>query len=187
LRGKAPTSTDDGDRFCDRLRLAQAERVLHHEPRRCRFAIGSALLDPRAVAGVEEDRDFLHDFVRQRFREIPQIVRVELAQHPDEIRLGRVLDERLSDAGADFDERLRGGTRRQLTPDDRTIVERQRLQNVGHVSRVQSLQTLVQLDEVLSVLHLLEQRTLWCLLTPRDGLEQPVFRQQAMNFGEAFL
>jgi Uma2 family endonuclease len=46
-------------------------------------------------------------------------------------------------------------------------------------------QPAVQLDEILPMLHLLEQCALRCFLSSRDRLEQPMFLEQSVHFDDA--
>ena len=168
----------------DRLRLAKAQQILGHEPRRRVLGVRLALLDPGSIAGIEHRRNIVEHVARKRVREVAQIVGVELAQHASEPLTGRVFDERGPHPGADLDESLAAEARRQLAPDDRPVVGWKGLEQVRDIRRMQTPQSLVQLNQVLTVLHLFEQRAARRLLPPRDGLEHAVLGQQAVHFGQ---
>ncbi len=187
MRRQSTAATNEGDRLLHGLRVAQHEDILRHQARRGALVVCPRLLDPGAVAHVEQRRDLVHHIGGHRLGEIPQVVGIQLPEHADEGIARGVLDQRLADAEADFGERLAGQARSQFTPDNEPIADRQGLEDMSEVGGVQGLEAFVKLHQVLPVLHFLQQRAPRRVLPARDGLEKAVLLEQAVDFGDHFL
>ena len=68
-----------------------------------------------------------------------------------------------------------------LLPDLRPILERQRFEDVGHVSGVHRADVLVQLGDVLAMLEVLQQAAVGPFLPGGQRVEQPVPLQQPLH------
>jgi len=132
-------------------------------------------------------RQLVEDGLRECVRQIPKVVGIELAKHGDKDFGRGILDQVIANAVTHFHQRLARLRGCQLAPDQRSILGRQRLQNFRDVGRVQRPQPQLQLDQVLPVLHLLEQTAASGLLTPCDAFEQPVPLEQPPHFGDLLL
>ena len=102
-------------------------------------------------------RHFLDHVVGSFAREKRQIVGVERAGGADELVASQLLDQRAANRLARLDQRRARLLRLELTKHQQAIVGGQRIEDDGDVRGMLRLEVTLQLDEVLSMLHLLEQ------------------------------
>ena len=112
---------------------------------------------PRAVLSRERLRDFLQHVVRRFARQIGEIVGVERAEHVYELVARELLQQRAACRLGGFHQRGAGLFGLELPKDQQAIVAGQRIEDRRDVRGMLGSQMALQLDEVLSMLHLLEQ------------------------------
>ena len=141
----------------DRLRVSHGDDILGHEPADRGLVVVARVVQPRAILRRERLRHFLEHVVWRFARQIGEIVGVERAEHVHELVARELLEERGSCRVARFDQRGAGLLGLELAKDQQPIVTGQRIEDHRDVGGMLGSQVALQLDEVLSMLHLLEQ------------------------------
>ncbi len=141
----------------DRLRVAHRDDVLGHEPADRALVVVARVGQPRAVLRRQRLRHFLEHVVRRLAREVGEIVGIERAEHVHELVARELLQQRGARLRGGFDERGAGLVGLELPEDQQAIVAGQRIEDRRDVRGMLGCQMALQLDEVLSMLHLLEQ------------------------------
>jgi hypothetical protein len=122
--------------------------------------------------------------VRQVGRDVGDLVGVERFGGGQQLRLVHRLDQRFANRVGDFQQDLAVALRLDQIPHQQALVDRQRLQDVGHVRRVQLLQLALQLDQVLLVHQILDQILARPPLPMDELLHQPHLGEQRLHLRE---
>ena len=97
------------------------------------------------------------------------------------------LDEGLAHRIGDFQQDLAVAVGLDQVPDEEALVERQRLEDVGDVGRVQLVELVAQLGDVLLVHQVLDQLVARHLLAVHQALDDAMARQQLLHFAQFLL
>lgn len=156
------------EHFVDRLRLAHRDDVGRHEPADRALVIVARIAQPGSVLGRQRLRHLLDDVLGGLTGEKREVVGVERAQHRHHLVAVELLEQRAASGLAGFDD---GGScliGLELSEDQQPIAPGQRIEDRRDVRGMLGLQVPLQLDEILSVLHLLEQVVSRGLLPARE-------------------
>ena len=111
------------------------------------------------------------------------LVGLEALDRIDEFLAVHRRDQRLADRVVHLDQDLAVTVRLDAVPDDQPVVERQRLEDVGDVGRMQPVEDRTQLAQVLAMHQLLDQRLL--LRRPASARDGPGPRRGAASRARA--
>ncbi len=154
----------------------RADRVLGVRHRRAQLL---------AFLGRQRLEDVLHHLAREIGREIGDLVGVELFGRRDQLLLVHVRDQRLAHGVRDFEQDLAFAIGLDQIPHHETLLERQRLQDVGDVRRVLRVEQLLQLDEMELVHQVLDQLLARPFLPLDEALHQLVLVQEFAHAPQA--
>ena len=157
-------------RIFDHVEVHQrADRVLR---------VGHRSAQLLALLGGQRLEDVVYDLPRQVGREVGDLVGVELLGGGDQLALVHVRDQRLAHGIGDLEQDLAVALGLDQVPDSQTLVERQRLEDVGDIGRMQAVEQLLQRRQVLAVHQRLDQFLARTLLALHEVLHQLVAMQQ---------
>jgi hypothetical protein len=145
------------------------------------------LLECLPVGGLERARDLAEDLLRDRFRDVAEILGIERQQQLNEGAARRRFDEPIANNAGDLDE---GETRlflRGLLPDQPPIVRRKGFEDERKVRAVHRADALSQFGEVLSMLQALEEIPLRPLLAMGQGLKDAMLVEETRHLVECLL
>ena len=136
------------------------------------------VLQPGTVLGGQRLRHFVHHVVGNFAREKRQIVGVERQTGLDQLVSSQFLNKRSANSLARFDQRGASLLGFELTKHQEAIVSGQRIKDDRDVGGMLRLEMTLQLDEILSMLHLLEQVVARGLLPAGERGQHPMAVQQ---------
>jgi hypothetical protein len=122
-----------------------------------------------------------------RSGEVGDLVGVELLGGGDQLVAVHRLDEGLAHRVGDLEQDLAVALGLDQVPDEEALVERQRLEDVGDVGRVQLVQLGAQLGDVLLVHQVLDQLVARHLLAVHQALDDAMARQQLLHLAQFLL
>ena len=132
------------------------------------------------------------DLLREVVGDLRELVGLERLRRGDELRRVHRLDQRFADRVGDLDQDLAVALGLDQVPDVQPLVERQRLEDVGDVGRMQRVELALQQrtvlpgDERLDQLGAVRLRRMRRLLVDEPFYE-PVLPQERGDFGERIL
>ena len=139
--------------------LADAHHLEIHQGADASLGVGQGGLQLRALVDVLRLDDVLDHLVGQVGREVGDLVGVQVLGGGDDLRGVHVREQRVADGVGDLEEDVAVAVAAHEAPDDEALLEGQALEDEGDVGRVQPVEPLLQLGEVLLV---------------DDGLDEPV-------------
>ncbi|MOA08118.1 hypothetical protein D3C78_1278580 [compost metagenome] len=130
----------------------------------------------------------LEDYVARQFRrQVGQLVGIQIAGGSEDFVIVHVGDQRLAHRIGHFEQDVAVALGLDQLPDCQTLVERQGLEKVGNVGRVQVVELALQLAQVLPMHQVLHQLLVLAFLALSQLLDQLVPVQQFDYLGQALL
>ena len=167
--------------------LAHGDLLEIHQRADRAFLVGQRRAQLLALFLRQRADHVLHHLLGQVGREVGDLVGFQRAGRGDQFLRIHGRDERLAHRVRHFEQDLALALGLDQVPDHQPLVERQRLEDVGDVGRVQLLELGAQLGEMLLVHQLLHQLMARHRLPPDQALDQLVPAQQLLDLAQVLL
>ncbi len=140
-----------------------------------------------ALLCIQAIHQLAHDVARQVRCQVRQFVRIQAVGGGDQLMAVHVGDQRFTHRIRHFQQNLAVALGLDQLPDRQTLLQRQRLQHIGYVGRMQLIELALQLDQVLLMHQMLDQLLVLSILLVHQILDQAVALQQLLHLLETIL
>ena len=165
--------------------FADRHHVVIHQRAHGVFRIRERGLQTRAFLRVERSQQFLDHVVRQILRDVRDFVGVKRFGGGQQLGVVHARDQRFAHRVRHFEQNFAVASGAHLLPHQQPVFERQRFQNVSDVGRVQGIEPVFQLGQILLVHQIFDQLLTRTALLMDELFHQPHFVEQCLHLLQA--